>query len=503
MLAAMMRSFLAALVLGLVLWPAAPLLAQPTLLNVSYDPTRELWRDLNAAFIAKYPTEAKSKVAIKQSHGGSSSQARAVIDGLEADVVTLALWSDTDAIRKGGLIDRATGRSGCPTARCRTTRRSCSSSARATRRASRTGRTWCKPGVEVITPNPKTSGNGKLSFLAAWGVGRAARRLATRTPREFVTELYRQVPVLDSGARGATTTFAQKKIGDVHLTWENEAHLEVRGGEGRAGDRLSADQHPRRAARGRGRCQRRPQGDAGGRRGVPEVPLHRRGAGDHRQALLPPDQRRGPREARGDASRASSCSRSTEIGQGLGRRARKQLLRRRRRVRPRSTKRAEVAGRPASARRDSRSRAYHALTSARASCPGSRSAWVHAVLPRPAGARPLAAAGQGVARCLGEFWAAVWTERARAAYRFTFGASFAAAVASVRLGLLVAWVLVRYEFPVQAAVRRAGRSAVRAADRRGGAGLLEPVRRRTAGWGSSWCRWASRGPTRGWASCWC
>lgn len=195
------------------------------LLNVSYDPTRELWRDLNERFRAHYEETTGQTLTIKQSHGGSASQARAVIDGLDADVVTLALWSDTDALRKRGLIgddweDRLPGRSlpyfstivfvvrkGNP-------------------KAIRDWPDLMRPGIAIITPNPKTSGNGKLSFLAAWGAVRE-RGGSEAEALEFVTRLYRQTPVLDSGARGATTTFAQKQIGDVHLTWENEARLEV------------------------------------------------------------------------------------------------------------------------------------------------------------------------------------------------------------------------------------------------------------------------------------
>lgn len=195
------------------------------LLNVSYDPTRELWRDLNAAFIPQYEKETGIVIEINQSHGGSGTQARAVIDGLEADVVTLALWSDTDAIRKKGLIadgweDRLPNRSlpyfstivfvvrkGNP-------------------KAIRDWPDLLGPEVKIVTPNPKTSGNGKLSFLAAWG-SVIERGGSEAEARRFVTQLYERVPVLDSGARGSTTTFAQKHIGDVQLTWENEAYLEV------------------------------------------------------------------------------------------------------------------------------------------------------------------------------------------------------------------------------------------------------------------------------------
>jgi len=195
------------------------------LLNVSYDPTRELWRDINANFIADYKKKAGADLTIKQSHGGSSTQARAVIDGLEADVVTLAMWGDTDAVREKKLIndgweERLPNRSLPYTSTIVFVVR------KGNPKAIKDWADLVKDGVEIITPNPKTSGNGKLSFLAAWG----SVLHKGGTPEEalaLVTKLYKQVPVLDTGARGATTTFAQKKIGDVHLTWENEAHLEV------------------------------------------------------------------------------------------------------------------------------------------------------------------------------------------------------------------------------------------------------------------------------------
>jgi sulfate transport system substrate-binding protein len=195
------------------------------LLNVSYDPTRELWRELNQRFVARYERERGQRLSIWQSHGGSSSQARSVIEGLDADVVTLALWSDTDAIRRRGLIDDGWEE--------RLPRRSLpylSTIVFVVRKGNpKNVRDWpdlVRPGLRVITPSPKTSGNGKLSFLAAWGAVRHAGG-SEKEARRFVTDLYRRVPVLDSAARGATVTFAQKGIGDVHLTWENEAHLEV------------------------------------------------------------------------------------------------------------------------------------------------------------------------------------------------------------------------------------------------------------------------------------
>lgn len=201
-----------------------------TLLNVSYDPTRELWRDINERFTAAYEKETGTKVTIKQSHGGSSTQARAVIDGLEADVVTLASILDTEAISKKGLIgagwiDELPNRSLPYT----------STIVFVVRKGNPKGvKDWSdlvKPGVEIVTPNPKTSGNGYLSFFCAWG-SVVVRGGSKEDATKFVTQLYKQVPVLDSGARGATTTFVQKKIGDVHLAWENEAHLEVREAKG-------------------------------------------------------------------------------------------------------------------------------------------------------------------------------------------------------------------------------------------------------------------------------
>lgn len=200
------------------------------LLNVCNDPTRELWKDINQVFSAKYEQEHGRELKIKQSHGGSSSQARAVIDGLEADVVALGLWPDTDQLRKSGLIkegweERLPNKSLPYT----------STIIFVVRKGNpKNIRDWSdlvKPGVEVVTPNPKTSGNGRLSFLAAWGHV-VLNGGTEEQAREFVTKMYQNTPVLDTGARGSTITFAQKGIGDVHLTWENEAHLEVEESKG-------------------------------------------------------------------------------------------------------------------------------------------------------------------------------------------------------------------------------------------------------------------------------
>lgn len=201
-----------------------------TILNVSNDSTRELWRDVNARFVADYEEETGLRVAVRQSHGGSASQARSVIDGLPADVVSLALWDDTDRLRAKGLLsenwEKRLPFNSCPYY---------STIVFVVRRGNpKKIHDWpdlIREGVAVITPNPKISGNGKLSFLAAWGSVRH-RGGTDDEARTFVTELYRHVPVLDTGARGATTTFAQNGIGDVQLTWENEAYLEVRESDG-------------------------------------------------------------------------------------------------------------------------------------------------------------------------------------------------------------------------------------------------------------------------------
>jgi sulfate transport system substrate-binding protein len=196
------------------------------LLNVSYDPTRELYGEINEAFVAQYQREHGVGVRIRMSNGGSGGQSRAVIDGLEADVVTLALWNDVDAIRdKGKLLndgweDRLPNRS-LPYV---------STIVFVVRRGNpKNVRDWRdleNPSVQVITPNPKTSGNGRLSFLAAWGAVKH-RGGSDEEAEAFVRQLYNeQVPKLDLGARAATQTFVSG-MGDVHLTWENEAHLEV------------------------------------------------------------------------------------------------------------------------------------------------------------------------------------------------------------------------------------------------------------------------------------
>ena len=202
--------------------------AQKTLLNVSYDPTRELYQDFNAAFAKYWKAKTGESVSFKQAHGGSGAQARAVIDGLEADVVTLALAADVDAIADKGSSFMPTGKNACRKTARLTRPRSSSWCAREIPKGIRDWDDLVKPGVSVITPNPKTSGGARWNYLAAWGyeLGKTGKNEAKA--KEFVTALYKNVPVLDSGARGSTTTFVERGIGDVFISWENEAFLAVK-----------------------------------------------------------------------------------------------------------------------------------------------------------------------------------------------------------------------------------------------------------------------------------
>ncbi len=200
---------------------AAP--APLTLLNASYDPTRELYEEVNAAFAREWKARTGQLAVVRQSHGGSGKQARAVIDGLQADVVTLALAYDVDAIQQAGLI-RPGWASRLPDRSAPYT----STIVFLVRKGNPKGiRDWgdlLRPGVAVITPSPKTSGGARWTYLAAFG--QELRRTGDEArAREFVRRLYRNVPVLDSGARGSATTFAERGIGDVLLAWENEAML--------------------------------------------------------------------------------------------------------------------------------------------------------------------------------------------------------------------------------------------------------------------------------------
>ncbi|MCD0417310.1 MAG: sulfate ABC transporter substrate-binding protein [Rhodopseudomonas sp.] len=200
--------------------------ADVSLLNVSYDPTRELYADLNKSFAADYQKESGNRITIKQSHGGSGAQARSVIDGLQADVVTLALAYDIDAIANKGLIAKDWQKRLPENSSPYT-----STIVFLVRKGNPKGiKDWddlLKPGVSVITPNPKTSGGARWNYLAAWGYA-LKKSGSPEAARDFVAKLYKQVPVLDTGARGSTVTFVERGVGDVLLAWENEAYLAVK-----------------------------------------------------------------------------------------------------------------------------------------------------------------------------------------------------------------------------------------------------------------------------------
>jgi sulfate transport system substrate-binding protein len=208
------------------LGPARAAAAEVRLLNVSYDPTRELYEDVNAAFAKQWKAKTGDDVVVKQSHGGSGKQARAVIDGLEADVLTLALAYDVDAVAKAGFVDPSWQKRLAQNASPYT-----STIVFLVRKGNPKGlKDWddlVKPGVAVITPNPKTSGGARWNYLAAWAHALKKSGGDEAKAKEFVRALFKNVPVLDSGARGSTTTFVERGIGDVLLAWENEAFLAV------------------------------------------------------------------------------------------------------------------------------------------------------------------------------------------------------------------------------------------------------------------------------------
>ncbi len=201
--------------------------AETSLLNVSYDPTRELYQDFNKAFAAHWKAQGGNAVTVKQSHGGSGKQARSVIDGLSADVVTLALAYDIDEIADKGLLakdwQKRLPHNSSPYT---------STIVFLVRKGNPKGiKDWgdlIKPGVAVITPNPKTSGGARWNYLAAWGYAQKQPGGSEASAKDFVSRLFKNVPVLDSGARGATTTFVERGIGDVLIAWENEAILAIK-----------------------------------------------------------------------------------------------------------------------------------------------------------------------------------------------------------------------------------------------------------------------------------
>jgi sulfate transport system substrate-binding protein len=225
----MRKSIRTSLLLGMLVLgasTAAPA-ASVDLLNVSYDPTRELYRDVNTAFAAQWKTASGDTLAIRQSHGGSGKQARSVIDGLQADVVTLALSYDVDGLHENGNLIPADWQKRLPDNSAPYTSTIVFLVRKGNPKQLKDWNDLVKDGVSVITPNPKTSGGARWNYLAAWGY--AKRTLGSDdAARDFVAKLYRNVPVLDTGARGSTTTFVERGQGDVLLAWENEALLATR-----------------------------------------------------------------------------------------------------------------------------------------------------------------------------------------------------------------------------------------------------------------------------------
>jgi sulfate/thiosulfate transport system substrate-binding protein len=216
-------------IIGLSMLPAMPVRAQRTItiLNVSYDPTRELYQDFNDAFSKYWLSKTGARVTIQQSHGGSGKQARSVIDGLPADIVTLALAYDIDAIAQKGRLLPLDWQKRLPNNSSPYTSTIVFLVRKGNPKAIKDWDDLVKPNIAVITPNPKTSGGARWNYLAAWGY--AFKKFGNENKaRDFVSNLYKNVPVLDTGARGATTTFVQRGIGDVLIAWESEAFLSLK-----------------------------------------------------------------------------------------------------------------------------------------------------------------------------------------------------------------------------------------------------------------------------------
>lgn len=202
--------------------------ADVSLLNVSYDPTRELYQDFNTAFAKYWKAKTGETVTVKQSHGGSGKQARSVIDGLEADVVTLALSNDIDELHKNGGLVPANWQSRLPHNSTPYTSTIVFLVRKGNPKAIKDWSDLARPGVEVVAPNPKTGGGARWNYLAAWGYALKQPGGNDATARELVKKIYQNVKVLDSGARGSLVSFSQRNIGDVLISWENEAYLATR-----------------------------------------------------------------------------------------------------------------------------------------------------------------------------------------------------------------------------------------------------------------------------------
>ena len=216
-----LKTLLLSVLIASALFAAGPV----KLLNVSYDPTRELYQDINAAFAKQWKAKTGVDVQISQSHGGSGKQARSVIDGLQADIVTLALAYDIDVLFEKAKLVPQNWQTRLPNNSTPYTSTIVFLVRKGNPKHIKDWEDLTKPGIGVITPNPKTSGGARWSYLAAWGYALKKNNGDEKKAQEFVTRVYKNVPVLDSGARGSTTTFVQRGIGDVLLSWENEAYL--------------------------------------------------------------------------------------------------------------------------------------------------------------------------------------------------------------------------------------------------------------------------------------
>lgn len=224
----MLKKRLLLVISALLLTTASVQAAEVRLLNVSYDPTRELYTEFNAAFAKEWQKQSGDKVTVLQSHGGSGKQARGVIDGLEAHVVTLALAGDIDAIAERAKLIPADWQKRLPDNSSPYTSTIVFLVRKGNPKQIKDWNDLIKPGVAVITPNPKTSGGARWNYLAAWGFALKEYKGDEAKARVFISALFKNVPVLDSGARGATTTFAQRGLGDVLISWENEAFLALK-----------------------------------------------------------------------------------------------------------------------------------------------------------------------------------------------------------------------------------------------------------------------------------
>ena len=419
--------------------------ASQELLNVSYDPTRELWKALNKEFIADYKKQTGVSLDIRQSHAGSSSQARSVVEGLDADVVTLAMPTDTEAIAKAGLIKEG-WQERLPNGSLPYSSTIVFVVRKGNPKQVKDWSDLVRDDVTVVTPSAKTSGNGKLSFLAAWG-SVVLRGGSESDATQFVRQLYQHVPVLDSGACAATTTFAQKKIGDVHLTWENEAFFEMKEAGGELEivyPPLSIRAEPRVAVVDANVDRKKTRAAAEAYLEFLYTPKRKKSSP---RIITGPSSPRSCTRTRSRSSR-SSCSpssRSPTTGP---------------RPRPGSLPMAACSTRSTAPRSNShrtaapfyipRTRPIMSKTN-RHVLPGFSLSLGYTLLYLSLLTMvPLVACfSKAFSLSFDQFWAAVWTPRAVAAYQFSFMAAFVSSIASVVLGFIIAWVLVRYEFPLK------------------------------------------------------